>query len=103
MEITEQTPLTQEGKPAPADWKEHVTPVTKGGKPVTQQAQPAPKSTLSTTNPLEKDSSVKRTPLAIQYSPSGSSAQCYDGTYSTSYGSGTCSGHGGIYSYLTSV
>jgi hypothetical protein len=40
-------------------------------------------------------------PLSISptYS-SAASAWCWDGTYSTSTGRGTCSGHGGIYTYL---
>jgi hypothetical protein len=33
-------------------------------------------------------------------SPASAAALCYDGTYSSSSGSGTCSHHGGVYWWL---
>ena len=45
--ISDPAPVTQQGTPAPKDWKQRVTPVTKQGKPVVTVSVLSPVSPLS--------------------------------------------------------
>ncbi|RYH64489.1 MAG: DUF3761 domain-containing protein [Alcaligenaceae bacterium] len=87
--------------------KPSVAQVTLNGTYVKPAPAPAPKaqapSTSSCPNGVYTNSAGNRvcSPYQSSGAPAGASAQCSDGTYSFSQSRrGTCSGHGGVASWL---
>lgn len=95
-------PATSVTKPAPAP-KKIITPVLPPSPVITPPAPtpPAVAPSSGDNTYVNSDGNTIQSPTYYNSAPSGASAHCRDGTYSFSqHRSGTCSGHGGVSSWL---